>query len=174
METINIDPGDFKEFINKIEESQKGLEKVAQESPDVKEGKTRVEEEMKEPGYILYNGIAETVKRIMNSEEFINTIKESGIVYVPDPHIKEVILHNFKTMLAAMTFVVTQACYQSIEFYDELLKEEIDKNLQSICDGMNILKANDDGMYAVIQALQRKVGMLEKEIGYLKLNMRNK
>ena len=68
------------ESIESIKRMQAKMEEAAGNTEDVKNGDATKEEEMQEPAYVLFNGIAETSIKILQSPTVVETLDRKSVV----------------------------------------------------------------------------------------------
>ena len=136
------------------------LKKAAENSEDVKSGLSTPEEEMQEPGNVLFNAISEISIKILEdpavSEQFIVLAKELSAEAV-------------KALINAMAIAMTYSAYHSIAFYDDLLKKELEKQFQNIGHHINLGKADMEGYESVIKVLKTKIGEISEKLQIIEL-----
>ena len=154
----------LEESINDIKNLQDAVKTYAENSDDVKSGKCTKEDELNEPGYILYQHIAESTINILQNPEIVNAFKNiSG-------ELSEEVSKNLVTIMAVS---MTQAAHHAVLFYDDLLKQELTKQFDEIAKYLNNTKADVEGSKSAISLLRKKISDIENAIKINNFNKKN-
>lgn len=124
---------------------------MAEQSPEVKEGKISVEDEMKEPSYVLYGQITKCTAAIFRDQGIASTFKHLS------EHIGEEATADIMNLIAVC---MTQSAHQAVIFYDELLKEELKHEFHRVIEQLNSNTATlqaHDGAVKVFKAAIDKI-----------------
>lgn len=147
--------------IDEIEKSKKAAEEALKQHPDVKEGKSTIEEEKQEPGFILYNQIAESMIDIMKKPEvsigFIKIGKQLG----------EEMSRTFVDLIAVCTVT---AAHNAIVFYDDLLKKEIKTHFDVLTNYTNNNSADIHALKSVLEVFNKRLSEIEKKLKIDEIN----
>jgi len=132
---------------------QKKLREIAEQSEDVKSGKITVEDELKEPMYVLYGNILKSTTDILRTEEtkklFDKLIGKFGEDTTAD-------------LMEFFAAAITQASYNSVVFYDGLLKQELTREFGKFGDPLNQCIADVKAHSGVLSVFRKRIEALEK------------
>ena len=157
-ESIN----DIKDVQNKFDEI---LKKSVEDSEEYKEGKWTTEEEMEEPGNVLFKAISEMCIKILQD----STINESFDIIG-----KELGVDATKALINVIAISMSHGSYNSILFYDDLLKKELHKQFDNVGDYVNKMKADLEGMKAVIKIHQNQLSEINNKLQISDFKDKNK
>lgn len=143
------------ESIKDIKEYQDKLKKAAEESQDVKDGKCTLEDELKEPAYVLYNQIAESSIKILEIPAVVNIFAKLSKTLGEDMS---------KSIVELFALTMTQSAHQAVLFYDDLLKAELTKQFDNIGEHVNKSQAELEGIKEAINVHRKKIGEIENRI----------
>ena len=152
----------FDKSIEECKEFQENIKKAAAESEDVKEGKVTVEDELNEPGAVLYNQIADAIIQIFSSELVSQKIT-SMINLIPDLD-KDTRLKIMKEVTELFSTITVNASYQAVVFYDELLKVELQNQLNHMVDGINITRSELEGYKMAMESFRKQLDDIKKKM----------
>lgn len=136
----------------RIQEVRDAVTKEVEQSQDVKDGKCTPEDEKKEPGYLLFDKISESVQRIIQSPEVAKGFVEIGKATNEDVSIN---------LVRIIAFCSANAAYEAICFYDELLKMELQKQFDNIGRHINLDKADLAAYRSVLEVFRKRLDKLE-------------
>ena len=149
----------IQESINGIKEGQEefndAVKKAAENSQDVKDGKSTVEEEMQEPENILYNEIAETSIRILSDK----IVHESFDIIA-----KELSIESMQALTSILAIIMTRSAFEAILFYDELLKKELSKQFGEQVHHINLLKSDVMGHNGALKVFKAQLEEIKKQL----------
>lgn len=111
-----------------IEDLANSARAMAEQSPDVKEGRISVEDELKEPAYVLYDQITKCTANIFRQPGIAGTFKHLSTI------IGEEATADVMNIVAVC---MTHSAHQAVLFYDDLLKDELKKQLDRIIEQTN-------------------------------------
>jgi len=131
------------------------LKKAAESSEDVKSGVSTVDEELQEPSTILFNAITDMSVKILEDP----VINQQFAVLA-----KEISNESVNALITTIAIAMTHSAYNSIAFYDGLLKEELDKQFKNIGHHVNLLKADVDGYSSVIKVMRTQIDDISKKL----------
>lgn len=138
-----------------IAKMRNSVRKMAEDSPDVKAGTITIEEELQEPGYVLYGGIVDAVASYF----------EIPTVQIAWRKIGESIGSETAAGLMSMMAVATTQCsYQSVLHYDSLLKEEITKQFDLIINRCNDNTADITACKGAISVLRTSIDKISTKL----------
>ena len=143
---------DIKNTLNEFNDS---LRKAAENSENVKEGRCTVEEQMQEPGFILFNGISETSIKLLQDPE---------ISKIFDILTKELKDESVKALVNLLVLTMTHSAYNSIIFYDDLLKMEIRNQFDNIIHATNETMSTVAAHHGVLEVFKKRIGEIEKKL----------
>lgn len=141
--------------INDLRQCQENLKKKAAESEDVKEGKCTVEDELKEPAYLLYNQIAESSIRILQLPEVVKTFAKLSDKLGDD------LAKSFVELLA---LTMTQSAHQAVLFYDDLLKAELTKQFDNVGEHLNDTRAVVEGHTGALSVFKTQLSEIQNKL----------
>lgn len=141
--------------INELKQFQEAVKKAAEQSPDVKDGKVTAEEELQEPGYMLYNQIAESSIKILELPEVVKAFAKLTETFGEE---------TSKSLVELFALTMTQSSYQAVLFYDSLLKEELGKQLDNIGVHLNGAKADIEGIKPALTVFKKQIGEIQKKL----------
>lgn len=128
---------------------------MAENSPEVKAGKISVEDELKEPAYVLYEQITKSTAAIFRDTGIASTFKHlSG-------KIGEEATADIMNLIA---ICMTQSAHQAVIFYDELLKVELKAELDTIIKQTNNNGASIKAHDAVIKVFKSALDKINKKL----------
>lgn len=164
MQQDNNPFGDMISDCNKIKE---GIEKIASEDNDVKEGRCTKEDQMKEPGYLLFSQISDSVVQILSDERVISSLTNMVNFMGNDKDSK---LEISKSFIETISVIMTNASYQAVLFYNDMLKEELTKQLDHMVDGLNTTRADVKGISMAIDVFKKRINDIEKTLKISEIN----
>lgn len=137
--------------LKSIQQMRDGLRTIAESSPDVKEGKCTVEDELQEPGYVLYS-------------EIINVVAS----YFENPAVQQLCetigdrIGNDATsdIISLLSVAMAHASYNSILAYDAKLKAELSEQFQPIIDSCNKNSGDIQTFNSALQIFRVQLGEL--------------
>lgn len=134
----------FKEKIYSISEEllkqQADLKKKAVEEAEKDEDQDTID-----LGDVLFKGVSDCIKDLTKHKKFTTSLKElidSGVLK------SEKDLENFTTIISSITI---SAVYNTILLYDDLLKDELQKQFDHVADHINLAKSDIEALKAVVQ-----------------------
>ncbi len=143
----------LEESVEKIKEFQKKLEEAAANTKDVKEGKATKEEEQQEPGYILFQGITETSIKILQMPIVAETL--NGLA-------DKLGDNTAKKLTEMLAIIMTNSAYCAINFYDELLKQELQKQFDNVGQYMSRISGDVHAHNSVLEIHQKRLDAIDK------------
>lgn len=144
----------FKNTSDKIDEiTRKEAEENNKETSDSK--KNEAKDENKDPTYILYNSISNTIISLLQSNEVLGTFKKISDATNLDVS---------KSMIEMMAILMTQSSYQAILLYDSMLTERLNIQFDNFVNAININKADIDGHHNVLKVFKKRLGDIEKTL----------
>ena len=146
-----IDP---QAFVKEAQQFQKNLEEAAKHTKDVQDGKCTPEEEKEEPAFKLYNSIAESTVKILQ-----NDVVQKGLMEIGEKLGPEVM----SAMVQILTISMTYSAHEAVVFYDELLKQELQRNFNQMGEALNATNALVRAHDAMIKIHQKKIQELEND-----------
>lgn len=147
-------PDKLKQTIETVEKMRDNVNKMVSEHPDVKSGKMTPEEEMKEPGYVLYNQITESVIQTLSRPDIASCFVKIG------EKLGEEFSQNFVSIIA---LCMSTSAHNAIVFYDELLKKELQNQFREVENHINLCETDVAAFGKVMEVFKKKLGDLEKE-----------
>ncbi len=137
-----------------IKEAKKKVEEAIQHTDDVKDGKSTPEEEKQEPGYLLYNQIADTMLEIMQKPEITSAFVAIGKKLGDD------VSTNLVNIIAICTVTVA---HNAIVFYDDLLKKELTQQFSFFGNHLNECKADVAAFRSVLEVFKKRIDETTKK-----------
>jgi hypothetical protein len=135
---------------------------MAKESEEVRTGKMTVEEVLKTAPFVLYSGI------IKNTVDAITSDGVKHMFYLLADSIGEEAAAN---IMSTMSVIMVYYAQTLIPFYDDLLKDEINNQLNPMINQINRNSADITAFNSVVQVLRKNTGEMEKAMllhGWLK------
>ena len=111
--------------------------------------------EDKNPGYILYDAIANNSIEILSNPEVVNTFKK-----IADAIGEEAT----KSMVEMLAIIITQASYQSIIFYDGLLKNQLTDQFNHFASHINSAKADVEAHHGVLRVFKQQLSEIQNKL----------
>lgn len=145
----------FEDSIKGVKNAQKDMKKSASKSQAVKEGIVTPEEELKEPGYVIYNAISENVIKILQEDNVIKMFKEMS-KYIPGP--------CTQLLIELLAILMTNASYSSILFYDELLKKELINQFDNVGHHINLAKSDIEGIKSAMEVHRKQLSEISETL----------
>lgn len=140
--------------IDSIRKAQAAAEKAASETDDVKEGRCTPEDEKAEPGFVLYNRIAESMIEIMQQPEVTNGFVKIGKILGEEVS---------TTLVSIIAMCTVTGAHNAIVFYDELLKKELSQNFELVSKRVNEAVADTAAFRGVLEVFKKKLDEIEKK-----------
>lgn len=145
----------LKKSIESVKKASDELINIAKQSDDVKSGKCTLEEELKEPGYVLFRQISESSIKILENTAINQAVEELS------EHIgKDATVH----LAELITIAMTNAAYYAVLSYDDILKEELSKQFENISHHINLSKSDIEGHAAVLSVFRKRISDIEDRI----------
>lgn len=142
---LDLDTPDMKSI-------QEKLRKIAEESDDVKDGTVSVEDELKEPGYVLYGQILKSTTDILRTPDtkklFDQLIKQFGE-------------DTTASLMEFFAAAITQSSYNAVIFFNDLLKEELNKQFELMGNVLNNCVSDCKAHRAVLGSFGKRLTKLE-------------
>lgn len=107
------------------------------------------------PGYILYNAIANSSIELLKNDTVINTFKKLSDKLGEDLS---------KSIVEMFAILLTQSSYQSVLFYDSLLKKELDIQFKHYTEHINIAKADISAHHDVLKVLRKQLNDIQDKL----------
>lgn len=150
-----MESNSLEDSIKDLKDYQDSIKKAAEQSEDVTDGKCTKEDELNEPGYVLFNNIAESSIRILQIPEVVKGFEKLSEKLGED---------GSKTLVELIALTMTQSAYQAILFYDDLLKNEITKQFDLYGNTINRTRADIDGQSAAMNVFRKRLDKIEKDL----------
>lgn len=141
--------------IDDIKKWQDALHKQAEESEDVKNKKCTIEDEKREPAFMLYNQIAETSVKLLQLPEIVAAFAMLS---------KSIGEDEAKTLVEVLALTMTQSAYQAICFYDELLKAELTKQFDNVGEHLNTTRADVEAHSGVLAVFRKQLSEIQNKM----------
>lgn len=137
-----------------IKRAQDAVNATAKDSKEVKDGTVTEDEELKEPAYVLFNGIAETSIKILGTPSVATIMNEIGGKMGEE---------TAKHLTELISICMTNSAYMALTFYDDLLKEELNKHFQNVDENFIKLSADINAHTGVLEVFKKRLSELEKK-----------
>ena len=124
------------------------VETKAQESEDIKEDQSTIEEKKREPENVLFNGIIDNTVNILQNP----IINKSFEVMA-----KDMSADSVSALVNIVAIAMTYSSYQAIVFYDDLLKQELVKQFENVGKYINAIKADQEGQGGAIKIIRNQI-----------------
>ena len=105
-----------------------------------------------EPGYILYSAILNTSKEILSSPVFAESFKKIEKVLGTE---------ETKSLLTVLSLAMTHSSYNTIQLYDMLLTENVNKMIGDINEELGTLKGTINGNQGAMEVFKKRLDKLE-------------
>lgn len=129
------------------------LRKIAEQSDDVKNGTVSVEDELKEPGYVLYGQILKSTTDILRTPDTKKLFDQLVTQFGED---------TTASLMEFFAAAITQSSYNAVIFYNDLLKEELSKQFCLMGDTLNNCVADVKAHHGVLDAFGKRITAIEK------------
>ena len=129
---------------------------LMQESIDdidlTKEKMDKKADDKDEPGYILYSAILNTSKEILSSPVFAESFKKIEKVLGTE---------ETKSLLTVLSLAMTHSSYNTIQLYDMLLTENVNKMIGDINEELGTLRGTINGHQGAMEVFKKRLDKLE-------------
>lgn len=105
-----------------------------------------------EPGYILYSAILNTSKEILSSPVFTESFKKIEKVLGTE---------ETKALLTVLSLAMTHSSYNTIQLYDMLLTENVNKMIGDINEELGTLRGTINGHQGAMEVFKKRLDKLE-------------
>lgn len=105
-----------------------------------------------EPGYILYSAILNTSKEILSSPVFAESFKKIEKVLGTE---------ETKSLLTVLSLAMTHSSYNTIQLYDMLLTENVNKMIGDINEELGTLRGAINGHQGAMEVFKKRLDKLE-------------
>lgn len=105
-----------------------------------------------EPGYILYSAILNTSKEILSSPVFAESFKKIEKVLGTE---------ETKSLLTVLSLAMTHSSYNTIQLYDMLLTENVNKMIGDINEELGTLRGTINGHQGAMEVFKKRLDKLE-------------
>lgn len=153
----------FEKDIDKLKETAKNIEEDAKKT-------AKENEENIDFGLKLYNGIMNTVVEILRTDSIVNRFADITNAINDRPDFGDKVLKPF---IEIMSVCMAQSAYQSLIFYDELLKQELDKSFKIVGEGLNTHNAELAAHQGAMEVFKQRLGEVEKALKLDKISKEN-
>lgn len=147
------------ESINEIKDLQEkfnlAIQTSAENSEDVKNGICTANDEVNEPGNVLFNQIVENTVKILGDPE----VKKAFVTIA-----KGIGSETTKALLDIISITMSYSAFQAITFYDDLLKRELTKQFDNVGNHINISKADIEAHKSVLQMFKKQIGDINNKL----------
>lgn len=147
-------PKEIKDTISSIQKMREKVKDTAKEHPDVKSGKVTVEEQLKEPGYLLYEQIMNSVIDTLSGPQAAACFVKIGEKLGPE------FTQNF---VAVIGLCMASSAHNAIVFYDELLKKELQAKFSEVSAHVNTCETDVATFGGVMKVFKKRLDELEKD-----------
>ena len=160
---------ELKDSIEGLKELQDVHDKILEEVDDVVKGETTKEEEAAEPENLLFKQIYELAIRVLSDpsiDESFSIVADNLTKCFEDPETDKPAA--VKTATSAIVNIVAMSlvssAYNSILFYDGLLKKELDAQFDHMAHHVNMSKADIEGLKALTAIFRRQISDINKKL----------
>lgn len=147
-------PKSLQDSIASMQKMRDTVKNAAKEHPDVKSGKITVEDQLKEPGYILYDQIVNSVVDTLSTPNVASLFVKLG------ERLGEEFSQNFVSILA---LCMASSSHNAIVFYDELLKEELQSKFREISQHINICETDVQAFGKAMEVFKKRIDALDED-----------
>lgn len=141
----------FEETINTLNQNVEEIDKTTREEDQNNDS----EEKNTNPGYVLYNAIASNSIELLKNDTVVNTFKKLAGVVGEDVS---------KDVVEMFAILMSQSAYQSILFYDAMLKQELDKQFNHFAEHINSQGAVIDAHNSVITVFKKHLDDIQTKL----------
>lgn len=145
----------FSDSIESMEKCKEAVEKAFTDKEEVKDGTVSEEEAKSNPAYRLFNGIADTSIEVLNMPSVAETMKEIG---------EKLGEETSKKLTTMLVLIITNVAFSAVNFYDDLLKEELNANFNEFGKMYTEAAATINAHTGVLEVLNKKVGDIENSL----------
>lgn len=153
----------FDSELKTIAEKQKKVNESAKESQDVKDGILTEEEQLKEPSYVLFNSMMDSITKIMQKKEvtesienIFNILASQGVAANKAAAIKE--------LINLMIIVMTTSSYEAILCYDDMLKGELTTHFDNIVKYFNEVKLEVNAHNGTLSVFKKHLSEIDNKL----------
>lgn len=147
-------PNPLQHEIDAVNRMKDAVNRAAAEHPDVKAGKCTVEDQLKEPSFLLYNKISESVVQILSQPEVTSAFVQIGKKLGDDIS---------KNLVTIVGMCMATSAHNAILFYDDLLKEELTKKFGQFAEAIATCETDNLTFHRVLEVFKKRLDNLEKE-----------
>lgn len=108
-------------------------------------------------GAVLFNQISETSIKILQTP----AVEEGIIKIATNMNMDE---ESVTSLINIIAISMTNASLQAILFYDDLLKNELTKQMDNVSYHINLGKADIEGIKAAVQVHQKQIGSINNTL----------
>lgn len=141
----------IEEALDHIRKMPETTRAMAAKNPDVVAGRITVEEQLQEPGFVLYNNVIKAVT------EYFEIPTVQAIFRGLGPVIGETHAAN---LMYAMAVGMTHTSHQTILFYDDMLKKEIGTQFDEIIKACNENRADAQSTLVAVDIIRTQLGKI--------------
>lgn len=141
-----MDP--IEQYIEQIKDMRNTVRKIAENAPEVKEGKITVEDELQEPAYVLYNNIIDSV---------VSYFEMPGIQTSWRVIADKIGADAAGGIMSIMAVGISHCSYQAVLHHDEILKREIENQFELIIKRCNDNTADATACKGAISVLRADI-----------------
>lgn len=143
---------------------QEKLRKIAEANEDVQSGKISVEDELKEPDYVLYGQILKSTTDILRTPETKKLFDQIRIQFGED---------LTAALMEFFAAAITQSSYNAVIFYNGLLKEELTQQFDHMGKPLNQCIAEVKAHDGVLRSFGKRITRLEsiQKVDDIKMNL---
>ena len=142
--------------INELKDAKETIEKAAENSEDVKNGKCTKEDEKQEPMYYFSQAISDTCIQILESDATLNAISDLLTELKLEAKVAGPLFN-----LLFITMV--NASFNSIVLYDKILTKALDDQFNMYNENFSKLFADVSAHTGAIDVLRSKISKLENQ-----------
>lgn len=157
------DNNPFRKSIEEIKEIQESMQKINKESStasvkgDVK-NKDKVDKDTEpDAGVVLFNNISDTVIKIFETPEVVRRLNIISSNMNMDKD-------TVSSLIEIISLCVVHASYESVLFYDDLLKKELVKQFDNTVHHINLLKGESEAYKGVLQIHQKQINEIKNSL----------
>lgn len=143
------------ESVERLNQFKKNLNESAENTEDVKNGEATPDEERAEPTYVLYNQIADTTVKIMKLPSTSKLFTDIANKLDED---------TAQKLMELMAICMTHSAYHAVAWYDQLLKEELDKQFNNVGAVIDNIRGDVMGQHGALEVFKEKLGKIENQL----------
>ena len=153
---MNEKKSNTEKAVDEINNFREAMRKATENSDDVKDGISTVEEEQQEPEFVLFDAIAESS---------INTLQMDAVVESMNKIADKLGDDLTSELCTIMAVLMSNSAFNAIMFYDDLLREQINEKFKEYDSIINDISAVTNGMNGAMEVFKKRIGDIQDKLG---------